>query len=255
MFTIWAFIAAFDKTQSHGHSGEKVIIKRLTNSIIFLTSLYGSLFSFMIEMNVKHTNISPLNLKTFLLLFFYENATHFKYRKSMDTEDPISPSSHNNSYNFVIIDAFSHFVVTNPAPHITSKYAIQTFLHHWITKIGPPQYLVIDRGSEYINQDMAHLCSLFNINHSQRTPYSPWTICLVEVRNRNLGTNRRLLLQNPPTDWSFQTQMYAYAHITTPLSQLKLSPYQIVFHTHPRIPLTFSLNLYRDSSKKCIALL
>ena len=80
MFTIWAFIAAFDKTQSQGHSGEKVSIKRLTSSIIFLTSLYGSLFSFMIEMNVKHTNISPLNLKTFLLLFFfYENATHFKY--------------------------------------------------------------------------------------------------------------------------------------------------------------------------------
>ena len=48
--------------------------------------------------------------------------------------------------------------------------------------------------------------------------------------------------------------MYAYAHNTTPLSQLKLSPYQIVFHTHPRIPLTFSLNLSRDASKNCIAI-
>ena len=47
--------------------------------------------------------------------------------------------------------------------------------------------------------------------------------------------------------------MYAYAHNTTPLSQHKLSPYQIVFHTHSRIPLTFSLNLPRDASKKCIA--
>ena len=100
---------------------------------------------------------------------------------------------------------------------------------------------------------MAHLCSFFNINHSQRTPYSPWTKGLVEVRNRNLGTNCRLLLQNPPTNWSFQTQMYAYAQNTTPLSQLKLSPYQIVFHTQPRILLTFSLNLPRDSLKKCIA--
>ena len=47
--------------------------------------------------------------------------------------------------------------------------------------------------------------------------------------------------------------MYAYAHNTTPLSQRKLSPYQIVFHTHPRIPLTFSLNLPRDSLNKCRA--
>ena len=55
----------------------------------------------------------------------------------MDTKGPISPSSQNNSYIFVIIDAFSHFVVTNPAPNITSKYAIQTLLHHWITSFGP----------------------------------------------------------------------------------------------------------------------
>ena len=125
----------------------------------------------------------------------------------MDTKGPISPSSHNKSDIFVIVDAFSHFVVTNPAPNITSKYAIQTLLHHWITKFGPPQYLVIDRGTESVNQDMAHLCSLFNINHSPRTPYSPWTNGLVEVQNRNRGTQLRLFLQNPPTNWSFQTHM------------------------------------------------
>ena len=47
--------------------------------------------------------------------------------------------------------------------------------------------------------------------------------------------------------------MYVFAHNTTPRSQLILSPHQIVFYTHPRIPLTFSLNLSRDSSKNCIA--
>ena len=47
--------------------------------------------------------------------------------------------------------------------------------------------------------------------------------------------------------------MYAYAHNTTPLSQHTSSPHQIVFHSHPHIPLTFSLNLTRDSPKACIA--
>ena len=171
----------------------------------------------------------------------------------MYTKGPISPSSNNNSYIFVVIDAFSHFVVTNSAPHFTSKYAIQTLLHHWITKFGPPQYLDTDRGTEYINQDMAHLCSLFHINHSPRTPYSPWTNGLVELQNRNLGTHLRFFLQNHPTNRSFQTQMYAYAHTTATVYQLKLSPYQIVFHTHPRIPLTFFLNLPHESFKSCRA--
>ena len=44
--------------------------------------------------------------------------------------------------------------------------------------------------------------------------------------------------------------MYAYTHSTTPTSNLK-SPYQIVFHTHPRIPLSFDLNLTRNSQQNC----
>ena len=35
----------------------------------------------------------------------------------MDTKGPISFSSQGTSYSFVIVDAFSHFVVSNPVPH------------------------------------------------------------------------------------------------------------------------------------------
>ena len=62
--------------------------------------------------------------------------------------------------------------------------------------------------------------ALFNIIQSPRTPYSPWTNGLVEVQNCHFGTHFCLFLQNPPTNWSFHTQMYAYAHNTSSLSQL-----------------------------------
>ena len=45
---------------------------------------------------------------------FSEHAPSFNYRISMDTKGPINPRSHNKSYIHVIIDAFSHFVVTVP---------------------------------------------------------------------------------------------------------------------------------------------
>ena len=41
--------------------------------------------------------------------------------------------------------------------------------------------------------------------------------------------------------------MCAYAHNTQPLSEMNLSPYEIVFHTIPRIPINFELNLQRDT--------
>ena len=43
---------------------------------------------------------------------FSEHAPSFNYRISMDTKGPINTPSHNKSYIHVIIDAFSHFVVT-----------------------------------------------------------------------------------------------------------------------------------------------
>ena len=47
--------------------------------------------------------------------------------------------------------------------------------------------------------------------------------------------------------------MYAYAHNSQPLSELNISPHEIVFHSRPRILLTFDLNLNRDTSKTCIS--
>ena len=141
---------------------------------------------------------------------FSEHAPSFNYSILMDTKGPINPSSHNKSYIHVIIDAFSHFVVTVPIKLNNAKTAIKTLLHHWIIKFGPPIYLVTDRGSEYVNIEMAHLCTLMRFRHSPRTAHSPWTNGLVEVQNRTVGLHLRMFLHDTPKDWAFKIHMYAY---------------------------------------------
>ena len=97
----------------------------------------------------------------------------------------INPSPHNKSYIHVTVDSFSHFVVTVPIKSSNAKTAIKTLRHHWVIKFGPPIYLVTDRRSEYVNKEMAHLCTLMGIRHSRRTGYSPWTNGLVEVQKKS----------------------------------------------------------------------
>ena len=181
-------------------------------------------------------------LQTASIQTFSENASYFNYRISMDTKGPINPPSNQNSYIHVIVDAFSHFVVTVPIKQNNAQNAVNSLLHHWITKFGPPVYLVTDRGTEYINSEFANLCTTMGIRHSPRTPYAPWTNGLVENQNRNLGTHLRLFLHNTPENWSTQVHIYAYAHNSQPFSESNLSPYEIVFHTIPRIPINFELN-------------
>ena len=116
---------------------------------------------------------------------FSEHAPSFNYRVSMNTKGPITPSSQKKSYIHAIVDALSHFVFTVPIKSNNTQTAVETLLHHWIVEFGLPIYLVTHRGSEYVNTDMAHLCTLMGIRHSPRTPYFPWTNGLVEVQNKN----------------------------------------------------------------------
>ena len=75
----------------------------------------------------------------------------------MDTKGPINPPSKQNSYIHVIVDAFSHFVVTVPVKQNNAQNAVNSLLHHWITNFGPPIYLVTDHGSECIISELANL--------------------------------------------------------------------------------------------------
>ena len=247
------FKTVFNKLHEHSHTGNKITYTTFSQYyyIPFLEKWLSIFKHDCIEcQRNKHFN---QKIPTAPIQSFSEHAPFFNYRISMDTKGPINPPSHNKSYIHVIIDAFSHFVVTAPIKSNNAKTAIKTLLHHWIIKFGPPIYLVTDRGSEYVNKEMAHLCTLMGIRHSPRTAYSPWTNGLVEVQNRNFGTHFRMFLHDTPKDWAFQVHMYAYAHNSQPLSELNVSPHEIVFHTRPRIPLTFDLNLTRDYSKICIS--
>ena len=89
-----------------------------------------------------------MKLQTAPTQSFSEHAPSFNYRISMDTKGPINPPSQQKAYIHVILDAFSHFVVTVPIKSNNAKTAIKPLLQHWIIKLGPPIYFVTDRGSE-----------------------------------------------------------------------------------------------------------
>ena len=74
---------------------------------------------------------------------FIRTCSIFQLTYSDGYKGPINPPSHNKSYIHVIIDAFSHFVVTVPIKSNNAKTAIKTLLHHWIIKFGPPCILLL----------------------------------------------------------------------------------------------------------------
>ena len=73
--------------------------------------------------------------------------------------------------------------------------------------------------------------------HFPRTPYAPWTNSLVEVQSteQKAWYKTAYILTKRSKDWAHEVHMYAYAPNSQPISSLKVSPHEIVFHTRPRI--------------------
>ena len=62
----------------------------------------------------------------------------------MDTEGPIYQYSDGNSHIYVIVDAFTHYVVLHPSPKNDAANALSVFFVNWIVKFGIPDNIVTD---------------------------------------------------------------------------------------------------------------
>ena len=160
---------------------------------------------------------------------------YFNHRTSFDTKGPTSPSLEGNSYKMVIVDAFTHYVALNPALHCNAYYPFTTFYEHWIAKLGLPEILVTDNGTEFINNVIITKCHLYNIKLTPRTSHAPWTNGLVEGMNRLLRDYLRCIINGNDTtytEWSTDVLFSTLAYNSQITTTLGLSPYEMVFNRH-----------------------
>ena len=101
---------------------------------------------------IKHIN---QKIQTASIQTFSENASYFNYRISMDTKGPINPPSNQNSYIHVIVDAFSHFVVTVPLKQNNAqKRKINSYAYFNKTYHNPRP---LDIGTFVLKRNFLHL--------------------------------------------------------------------------------------------------
>ena len=169
----------------------------------------------------------------------------------IDTKGPIHPTSAGNNYIFVIVDAFSHYVMIICARKNNAHYAFTALFEHWFMKFGLPEEIRSDNGSEYINTELTHLCDYFEITFKTSTTYAPWTSGLVEGTIRIIGQFIRTLLQEKYNNWSRKAKCFAYAYNTQYLTRLGMSPYEVVFNQKPRKPTKIKLGTTTDEMGNC----
>ena len=101
---------------------------------------------------------------------FLKQFTRLQSSISMDTQGPISPFTDGNSYVYVIVDAFTHYVALHSSPKNDAAHALTVLFDQWIVKFRIPGILVADNGNESINGEFTHYCRTYNIQFKPRTP-------------------------------------------------------------------------------------
>ena len=142
----------------------------------------------------------------------------------MDIKSPISQSSDGNSYVYVIVDAFTHYVVLHSSPKNDAANALTVLLDHWIVIFGISDFLMTDNGKKYLNGEFTHFCRTYNEQFKLQTPYAPWSNGLVENSKSQQNTFCCAVLDAQYDTWSQKVKTFPFAFNSEVRTNMNLSP-------------------------------
>lgn len=152
----------------------------------------------------------------------------------IDTIGPLAKSENNNCYIVTMMCDLTKFLISAPVPSKHAKEVAKAIFHNLILIYGPVSEILTDCGSEYLNQILKELLSLYDINHVHSTPYRHQTVGTVERNHRNFNEYLRSYMDNI-SNWEEYLRYFNYCYNTTPNTcfNTKYSPYELVFGKKP----------------------
>ena len=107
---------------------------------------------------------------------------------------------------------------------------------HWFHCFGVPEFIMSDRGKEFLGV-MTAVCEVLDITHIKTTPYHPRANGLCEAQHKMLTTELHIHSCRPSTsEWDALTTEISFAQNVTPIETMtNLSPFNLVYGRNPRL--------------------
>lgn len=154
---------------------------------------------------------------------------------SMDFVMGLPKTKTGNANVFVVVDRFSkmaHFIpckTTNDASYIAGLFFKEIVRIH-----GLPLSIVSDRDNKFVGHFWRALWKRLGTNLSFSSAYHPHTDGQTEVVNRSLGNLLRCLTKDHGSSWDGAIPQAEYAYNDSINRSMGLSPFEIVYGSHPR---------------------
>lgn len=162
-------------------------------------------------------------------------------RIAMDIVGPLNRTKSGNRYILVICDYATKYPEAIPLKTIDTQ-TIANELIWFFSRVGIPQEILTDMGSNFTSSLMKELCGLLQIRKLCSTPYHPQANGLVENFNGTLKKMLRCYAQESPSEWDRHIPYVLFAYREVPHETTGFSPFELLYSW----PVTGPLAILRD---------
>ena len=145
-------------------------------------------------------------------------------------------SSNGYIYILVYVDAFSRFCRAVPLAN-KSAVTVAKAVHSLMMRFGPPESIVTDNGTEWLNQFFEELCKLFEIKKINICAYHPSSNGQTERYNRSIIQIIRSIT-SAVDGWADALDTATMALNSAYHPAIGDTPYYVMFKQDQRLPFT-----------------
>ena len=157
-------------------------------------------------------------------------------RIAMDIVGPLPKSRKGNRYILVVCDYATRYPEAIPLRSIEAE-TITDELVKLFSRVGIPQDILTDQGSNFTSKLLQELYKLLHIHPIRTSPYHPQTDGLVERFNQTLKAMLRKCAMDEGKDWDKLLPYLLFAYREVPQDSTGFSPFELLYGRCVRGPL------------------
>jgi transposase InsO family protein len=152
------------------------------------------------------------------------------HRIDVDSIGPLPECSEGYRYILVIIDAFSRFVNLFPMKTIDARSTADKLMEHFCM-FGFSNEVMSDKGSQFVNDALAELCTKYSITQRTSMAYSKQENSIVERANKEVNRHLRNIFfdKRVINSWAEELKLVQRIMNSTIHSRLGCAPAAIIF--------------------------
>ena len=150
---------------------------------------------------------------------------------------PISPSG--NAYIFTAIDLYSKYIFAEAIPN-TDPLTVANVLFKLITQLGVCKTIVSDQGSEFMGKCFREVTRLLGIEQEHTPSYAHHCMGACERPHRTIAERLTPYLVKGK-HWEDVLPAIVFSLNNCPNNTSKYSPFEVVYGTRPRFPLSIHI--------------